>query len=310
MFRQVTATMTTGTTDRRRTAGGDAGGNEQVVLITGAASGVGAATAQACADRGWEVYATDVDPAFPDDVTEQCHCRELDVTDTEQCQGVVDAIFEETGRIDALVNNAGYAVLGPIEDVDPDAQRRQFDVLVHGVSTLCRAVLPSMRAAGSGRIVNVSSVLGHSAYPGLGAYCAGKAALEALTDSLRMELHGTGVDAVLVEPAWVDTGFADTALNGIGGDRTADYRGTYAALEDGWMLDGGPFATNPETVADVVREGLTAQSPKARYPVGKFATFVRWAHVLPARIQDPIRRVLGRASVVAREVTEFVSGRR
>jgi NAD(P)-dependent dehydrogenase (short-subunit alcohol dehydrogenase family) len=282
----------------------------QVVLITGAASGIGAAVARTCADRGWRVYATDIDSSFPDDVIERCHCRKLDVTDAEQCQRVVDDILAEAGQLDALVNNAGYAVLGPVEDVDPDAARRQFDVLVHGVATLCRAVLPSMRAAGTGRIVNVSSVLGHSAYPGMGTYCAGKAALEALTDSLRMELHGTGVDAVLVEPAWVDTDFAATARKQLDEDRTADYGGTYAALEDGWMLDGGPLVTDPETVAAAVVSALIAPSPKARYPVGRFARFVRWAHVLPARIQDPIRRVLGRASVTARRVSEFVSRER
>lgn len=284
--------------------------DEQVVLITGAASGIGAAVARACADRGWRVYATDIDPSFPDDVAERCHCRQLDVTDAEQCQRVVDDILTETGQLDALVNNAGYAVLGPVEDVDPDAARRQFDVLVHGVATLCRAVLPSMRATGTGRIVNVSSVLGHSAYPGMGTYCAGKAALEALTDSLRMELHGTGVDAVLVEPAWVDTAFAAAARERLPEDRTADYEGTYATVEDGWMLDGGPFATDPETVAEAVVSALTAPTPKARYPVGRFARFVRWAHFLPARVQDPIRRVLGRASVTLRRVSEVVTGDR
>ncbi|WP_340099951.1 SDR family oxidoreductase [Salinibaculum salinum] len=283
---------------------------EQVVLVTGAASGIGAAVARGCADRDWQVYATDIDSSFPDDVSERCRCRRLDVTDAEQCQRVVDDILAETRRIDALVNNAGYAVLGPVEDVDPTAARRQFDVLVHGVATLCRAVLPSMRAAGTGRIVNVSSVLGHSAYPGMGTYCAGKAALEALTDSLRMELHGTGVDAVLVEPAWVDTDFAETARTELGEDRTADYDGTYAALEDGWMLDGGPLATDPETVSAAVVGALTAPSPKARYPVGRFARFVRWAHFLPAGIQDPIRRVMGRASVTVRRVSEFVTGER
>jgi len=279
-----------------------------VALITGAASGIGAAVARACAERGWQVYATDIDSSFPSDVAEHCHCRELDVTDAEQCQHVVDSVLSETGRIDALVNNAGYAVLGPVEDVDPDAERRQFDVLVHGVSTLCRAVLPSMRAAERGRIVNVSSVLGHSAYPGLGPYCASKAALEALTDSLRMELHGTGVDVVLVEPTWVDTDFAATARERLGDDQTADYEETYAALEDGWVVDGGPFASDPETVAAAVVDALTDRSPKARYPVGRFARFVRWAHFLPAIVQDPIRRVIGRASVTGRRVREFVSG--
>ena len=287
------------------TATSDTGNDDRVVLITGAASGIGAAVARACADRGWCVYATDI-AAFPDAVSRRCHCRKLDVTDDEQCRAVVEDVLAETGRIDALVNNAGYAALGPLEDVDPDEQRRQFDVLVHGVTTLCRAVLPSMRAAGSGRIVNVSSILGHSAYPGMGAYCAGKAALEAMTDSLRMELAGTGIDVSLVEPAWVDTDFAATARKRLPAERTDTYEGNYAALEDGWMLDGGPAASDPERVAKAVLTALTASTPKARYPVGAFAHFVRWAHVLPAWFQDPIRRVMGRASVTARHIGRFL----
>lgn len=283
--------------------------DRRVVLITGAASGIGAVVARACAERGWRVYATDI-ADFPDDVAEQCRCLSLDVTDTARCQQVVDDILAEAGHIDALVNNAGYAELGPVEDIDLDAQRRQFDVLVHGVAALCRAVLPSMRDAGRGRIVNVSSVLGHSAYPGMGAYCAGKAALEAMTDSLRMELYGTGVDAVLVEPAWVDTDFATTARDRLPTERTAEYGTTYAALEDGWTLDGGPFAADPEAVAKTVLTALTAPSPNARYPVGTFAHFVRWAHILPAPIQDPIRRVIGRASITVSRVTEFLAGER
>ena len=270
-----------------------------VALITGAASGIGAATAAAFADRGWQVYATDVETPLPEALRERCTCRELDVTDAERCRTVVEEIVAETGRIDALVNNAGYAVPGPVEDVDPEDARRQFDVLVHGVATLCRAVLPEMRAAGRGRIVNVSSVLGMSAVPGLGTYCAGKAALESLTDALRIELRGTGVDVSLVEPAWVDTGFADGARERLDGDRTDAYEDTYAALERGWVLEGGPLAADPEAVAERVVAAATAASPRARYPVGAFAHFVRWTHVLPARVQDPIQRWFGRASIAA-----------
>lgn len=273
-----------------------------VALLTGAASGIGAATAAAFADRGWRVYATDVETPLPEALRERCYCRELDVTDAEQCRAVVDEILDETGRIDALVNNAGYAVPGAIEDVDPEDARRQFDVLVHGVATLCRAVLPEMRAAGRGRIVNVSSVLGMSAVPGLGTYCAGKAALESLTDALRIELRGTGIDASLVEPAWVDTGFADGARERLDGERTDAYEDTYAALERGWVLEGGPLAADPEAVAERIVTAATAASPRARYPVGAFARFVRWTHVLPARVQDPIQRWFGRASITANRI--------
>lgn len=278
-----------------------------VVLITGAASGIGAATATAFAEHGWRVYATDI-TALPEAIQDCCITRELDVTDDAQCTAVVDEILDESGRIDVLVNNAGYAVPGPIEDADAEALRKQFEVLVHGVATLCRTVLPAMRQRGQGRIVNVSSVLGMSAYPGIGGYCAAKAGLEAMTDALRMELHGTGVSVSLVEPAWVDTGFADGARGRLDTDRTDAYADTYRALEDGWVLEGGPLAASPDAVAERILTAATAESPRARYPVGRFARFVRWTHVLPASLQDPIRRGFGRASVALRRVHRALGG--
>lgn len=273
--------------------------DDTVALITGAASGIGAATALAFADAGWTVYATDVRSEFPADVSERCRRLELDVTDDAQCHAVVDRIFDETGRLDCLVNNAGYAAAGPVEDVSTDAAREQFDVLVHGPHRLARAVLPRMRERG-GRIVTVSSVLGQAASPGLGTYAAGKAAVESLTDALRIEIADEpGVHVSLVEPVWVDTGFAAGALDGLDrDDRTPAYDRTYDALEDGWLVDGGPLATSPETVAASVLAAATDDPPRARYPVGPFATFVRWTHWLPARIQDPIHRGFGRASAV------------
>ncbi|WP_367176853.1 SDR family oxidoreductase [Haloarcula rubripromontorii] len=268
-----------------------------VVLLTGAASGIGAATARAFADDGWTVYATDIESEFPADIRERCRCLELDVTDGEHISTVVGQIITETGRLDCLVNNAGYGVAGPVEDIASDDVREQFDVLVHGPHRLAQAVLPEMRKHG-GRIVTVSSVLGHTASPGLGAYSAGKAAVESLTDALRIEVAGADdIHVSLVEPAWVETGFAAGALGSLSeADRTPTYDRTYDALEDGWVLTGGPLATTPETVAETVLAAATADQPKARYPVGAFATFVRWTHWLPARLQDPIHRGFGRAS--------------
>ncbi len=290
-------------TARKSTADGTTRTGPRVVLITGAGSGIGAATAIAFADRGWTVYATDVETPLPAAVADRCRTRQLDVTDAEQCQAVVEAIIAETGHIDALVNNAGYAVSGPVEDVPVEEVRDEFDVLVHGVHRLVRLVLPGMRERGEGRIINVSSVLGLSAYQGLGGYAAGKAAVEALTDSLRLELRGTGVGVALVEPAWVDTDFAATATEQLADrDRTDDYDRTYAGLEDGWVLDGGPLAAKPGTVASITVDAATAESPAARYPVGRFGRFIRWTHWLPASIQDPMRRAFGRGSVTVQRL--------
>jgi len=263
--------------------------DERVVLVTGAASGIGQATAQAFAARGWTVYATDVETPLPDVLAERCRCLELDVSDAEQCRAVVKQVVEEAGSIDCLVNNAGYAVAGPVEDIDSDDVRDAFDVLVHGPHVLYQAVLPEMRASG-GRIVTVSSVLARVPYPGVGGYSGGKAALTSMTDALRMELADTAVDVALVEPAWVETDFADGALSGLPAERTPAYDGIYEALEAGWILDADPLATPPEAVADAIVLAATDKNPKTHYPVGRFASFVYWTEWVPPAVVDRIRR--------------------
>jgi NAD(P)-dependent dehydrogenase (short-subunit alcohol dehydrogenase family) len=273
--------------------------DEPVVLLTGAGGGIGAATALAFADRGWRVYATDIATPLPERVRERCETRALDVTDEAACGRVVDAVAGEAGRLDCLVNNAGYAVAGPVEDVPVAAVREEFDVLVHGPHALARAALPRMREQGAGRIVTVSSVLGLTSSPGLGAYAAGKAACESLHDALRVELRGEPVAVSLVEPAWVRTVFGDRARAQLADrERTDAYERTYAALDRGWVLDGNPLSVDPERVAAAVVRAAEADDPDARYPVGGFATFVRWSHWLPESVVDPIHDAYGRATAL------------
>lgn len=268
-----------------------------VVLVTGAGGGIGSAIALAFAERGWLVYATDVTTPLPERVRARCATRALDVTDDERCEAVVDEVVAEAGRLDCLVNNAGYAEAGPVEDVPVDAAREGFDVLVHGPHRLARAALPHMRERGRGRIVTVSSVMGLVASPGLGVYAAGKAAVESLHDALRVELRTSGVDVSLVEPAWVETDFADAARERMDGrERTPAYARTYAAIDDGWILDGNPLAVGPERVAAAVVRAAEAGDPKARYPVGSFARFVRWTTWLPAPVVDAIQAGYERAT--------------
>lgn len=269
---------------------------DRVVLITGAGGGIGAETALTFTEEGWTVYATDVATPLPDRVSERCQTRALDVTSDEQCQAVVDEIREAADGVDCLVNNAGYAAPGPVEDVGTETVCDVFDVLAHGPHRLATAVLPEMRRTG-GHIVNVSSVLGRSAYPGMGAYCGGKAALSAMTDSLRMELAGNpAVHVALVEPAWVETDFAENARSKLPEERTPDYGATYEALEDGWLLESGPLAASPEAVAATVLDAATDDDPDARYPVGRFAQFAQWTEWLPPWVADPIQLGFGRLS--------------
>jgi len=269
-----------------------------VALVTGAGGGIGAAIALTFAERGWHVYATDVETPLPARVRERCDTRALDVTDEAACESVVEAVVDEAGRLDCLVNNAGYAAAGPVEDVPVTESRAQFDVLVHGPHALARAALPALRESG-GRIVTVSSVLGFSAAPGAGVYAAAKAATESLHDALRIELRGTDVAVSLVEPAWVDTDFGDSARASLRDrSRTAVYGWVYDALEDGWMLDGNPLATDPERVAATVYAAAAAERSRARYPVGGFASLVRWGRALPAAVVDRIHAGYARASTV------------
>jgi NAD(P)-dependent dehydrogenase (short-subunit alcohol dehydrogenase family) len=282
-----------------------------IVLVTGAASGIGSATAEAFANQGWTVYATDIESTFPPAVETACRCLELDVTDREQCQAVVDHVLDETGRIDVLVNNAGFAVPGPVEDVPVEASRQQFDVMVHGTHSMTQAVLPAMRDRGTGRIVMLSSVLGVAPTTGLGTYGAAKAAVESLSDSLRMELAGTGISVTLVEPAWVDTEFSGTASERLPTtERTPAYSEIYEAITDGWVVDGGPLAVSPETVASTVIEAATGDPPSDRYPVGRLGRLIAASRrpLLPTSLLDRTTRQFNRTSVTARKLWAFVSG--
>jgi NAD(P)-dependent dehydrogenase (short-subunit alcohol dehydrogenase family) len=264
---------------------------ESVALVTGAASGIGRAIASTLADE-WTVYATDVATDGLADVPD-CETAQLDVTDDSAIERVLDRARTAHGGVDCLVNNAGYAELGPVEDVPVDAVTDQFDVNVFGPLRLCRAVLPGMRERGGGRIVNVSSVLGWTALPGLGIYSASKFGLGALSDALRRELAGTGVDVTVVEPAWVQTAFAETARRTLADrDQTQAYDAIYHLFERTPFLDGGMLAVSPETVAGTVQTAATTAEPDSRYAVGPQARVVRATGALPDVVLDAVSRGL------------------
>src|SRR6266540_3639977 len=185
----------------------------KAVLVTGCSSGIGRATAEHLADRGWTVYATARRPESIEDLADRgCTTLSLDVTDEASMRSAVEAVEQAEGAVGVLVNNAGYSQSGAVETLPLDSVRRQFETNVFGLVRMCQLVLPGMRRQGSGRIVNVSSMGGKLTFPGGGIYHATKHAVEALSDALRFEVKGFGVDVVVIEPGLIKTGFADAAL--------------------------------------------------------------------------------------------------
>ncbi|HJQ07683.1 MAG TPA: SDR family NAD(P)-dependent oxidoreductase [Nocardioides sp.] len=243
----------------------------KTVLITGCSSGIGAATAARLVDTGWEVWASARRPETLGDL-EAAGCRTvaLDVTDEASMTAAVRAVLDGSGRIDALVNNAGYSQSGALESVDVDDVRRQFETNVFGLLRLTQLVLPTMRAQGSGRIVNIGSMGGKLTFPGGGAYHASKYAIEAISDALRFEVGGFGIQVVLVEPGLITTEFDAKVAAGMPEGEGPYVAFNAAVLKATTEAYAGPMAKlggPPEAVAKVIAKALTVKNPKPRYTV-------------------------------------------
>src|SRR3954464_627127 len=243
----------------------------RAVLITGCSTGIGRATAGPPARNGHPVYAPARRPESIADL-EQAGCRTLalDVTDEESMKGAVKQVEDTEGAVGVLVNNAGYSRSGAVETVPMEDVRRQFETNVFGLVRMCQLVLPGMRRQRYGRIVNLSSMGGRLTFPGGGFYHGTKYAVEAISDALRFEVKGFGIDAILIEPGLIKTEFGDTVAKEMG-EADGDYaefnravsEATVGAYEGPMMRLGG----GPETVARKIEKALSARRPKARYPV-------------------------------------------
>ncbi|WP_345780934.1 SDR family oxidoreductase [Halosolutus gelatinilyticus] len=241
------------------------------MLVTGCSSGIGRATARAFLDEGWIVYATARDPNDLRDLEAAgAAIDRLDVTSTEDADRVVERIVAERGRLDCLVNNAGFSQMGPIEDVPIADVREQYEVNVFGPHRLIRAALPHMRERGSGRIVNVTSITDRFPIAGTGVYSGSKAALAATSQALRQEVRDSGIDVVVVEPTVVATRHYDrTREELVDVDHGAAYTDLYELHELLHTIkSGGPGIASPETVAETILEAATSERPKRRYSVG------------------------------------------
>jgi NAD(P)-dependent dehydrogenase (short-subunit alcohol dehydrogenase family) len=247
----------------------------KAVLITGCSSGIGRATAEHLLARGWTVYAT----ARRRETLAELEARgartlALDVTDEGSMAAAVHAVESEEGAVGVLVNNAGYSQSGAVESVPMERVRAQFETNVFGLIRMCQLVLPGMRAQRSGTIVNVSSMGGKLTFPGGGLYHATKHAVEAVSDALRFEVRGFGVDVVVIEPGLIRTGYGEAAAHAVaeGTDAGGPYREFNRRVADATVrvYEKGPLAKlggPPEAVARKIEQALVAERPRARYTV-------------------------------------------
>jgi NAD(P)-dependent dehydrogenase (short-subunit alcohol dehydrogenase family) len=248
-------------------------------LVTGCSSGIGRATAERLTTDGYTVYATARRPeAIADLAAAGCRTIALDVTDEASMAAAVAHVEAEHGAVAVLVNNAGFGQQGPLEDTPIDAVREQFEVNVFGPMRLCQLVLPAMRRAGAGRIVNVSSMGGRLTFPGGSAYHGSKYALEAVSDVLRWEVAPFGIGVTIVEPGPTLTEYGEAALasmdraglDGAGpyGTFTASIRGALEGTFRGAGLEG---ASTPADVADAIAGSLATDPAPTRVVVGPMA---------------------------------------
>ena len=271
----------------------------QAVLITGCSSGIGYATAERLAARGWKVYATARRLESIAPLEERgCKLLALDVTDEGSMRQAVAEVERAEGAVGVLVNNAGYSQSGAVETVSPEKVRRQFETNVFGLVRMCQLVLPGMRRQGRGRIVNLSSMGGKLTFPGGGFYHATKYAVEAISDALRFEVAGFGVEVVVIEPGLIRTGFSDVAAGSMGEEPSdgpyAGFNAAVARITREAYERGGPFyklGGGPETVARAIERAITSPKPRARYTVTPSARVLLLARkLLTDRAWDALLR--------------------
>ncbi|WP_462320219.1 SDR family oxidoreductase [Halochromatium sp.] len=275
---------------------------QRSILITGCSSGIGLVCAKGLAQRGWQVVAsarqaTDVERLK----AEGLQAVQLDLSDPATITaGLQEALALTDQHLDALFNNGAYGQPGAIEDLTRETLRAQFETNLFGWHDLTRQVIPLMRAQGQGRIIQNSSVLGFAALPFRGAYVASKFALEGLTDTLRLELRGTGIEVVLIEPGPILSRFRDNAFSAY--QRHIDpsaspHRETYRLMEERLSKEGAlqPFTLPPEAVLRKLIQALESPRPKPRYyvtfPTHLLGTLRR---LLPSRAMDWVLRQASR----------------
>jgi NADP-dependent 3-hydroxy acid dehydrogenase YdfG len=269
----------------------------KAVLITGCSSGIGEATARRLASGGWTVYATARKPEAIEHLSQNgCKTLALDVTDESSMQAAVDEVVRAEGAVGVLINNAGYSQGGAVEQVSMEDVRRQFETNVFGAIRMAQLTLPGMRAQRWGKVVNIGSMGGRLTFPGGGLYHATKYSLEALSDAMRFEVKGFGIDVVLIEPGLITTEFANNAL-AAGADNGAenpyaDFEAKVMALTVGIYespvrhLGGGP-----DVVAKAIEKAIKRRRAPSRVKVTASARLtIMQRKLTPDRVWDAAMR--------------------
>lgn len=272
--------------------------NNQVILLTGASSGIGYDAAEALAKQGHKVYAAARRVVLMEPLREWGVVPlQMDVTDEESMRQGVQTLLDREGRIDVLINNAGYGFFGAVENVPMDDARNQLEVNIFGLARLCQLVLPAMRKQHSGRIINIASVAGKSVIYYGGWYHVSKYAVEALSDALRIEVQPFDIDVVIIEPGAIKTNWGiiaadhlvetskETAYAETGAMMAQNLRGMYESSR----------ISDPSVVRKAICRAVNARRPRTRYRIGRLSSTMVFFHwLLPTRWWDHIMRMMGK----------------
>ena len=276
--------------------------SNKVILLTGASSGIGYDTAVALAQQGHKVYAAArrverMEPLRQYGIVP----LKMDVTDEASMKEGVNTLLDAEGRIDVLINNAGYGYFGAVENVPMDDARNQLEVNVFGLARLCQLVLPTMRAQHSGRIINTASVAGRSVFYYGGWYHVSKYAVESLSDAMRMELKPFGIDVVIIEPGAIKTNWGIIAADHL----IESSKGT-AYEQTGTMMANNlrnmylsNTISDPAVVRKAIVRAVNARRPCTRYRIGRMANAIVFFHwLLPTRWWDAFLRLMGKRKLM------------
>lgn len=273
---------------------------KKVALVTGCRSGFGRIFALRLRDAGYSVYACVRDPREDDGLSKETstthpgmlHVMSMDVRDRDSQKKVVDVIMEQEGCVDVLVNNAGVTLAGFTETVDEDEMRNLFDINVFSVFSLTNLVLPHMRKARSGHIVNISSVAGLAPLPGLGLYASSKFAVEGMTEALRHEMRPFGVKVSLIEPgAYATDIFSRNKKFSRRVNEIPDYEAMMKRMVE--LYDNSEYG-NPNEIADLLMQIIASPHPKLRHPKGPNVKKRLWVRALPFGADETVlKKIIG-----------------